>query len=119
MRVLFGSILSIVILSGCASRGPSYVPLVDTKYKSRNEYAMDVRECQDYSRYRMDAASGAVGGAVAGALLGALIAPKGSRNYVAKRGAVIGGIGGALSANENQESITRRCLSGRGYNILD
>ena len=113
------SIVSIAMLAGCATSGANYVPLVDMKGKDQQAFNADVIECQAYARQRMDAASGAAAGAVAGALLGALIAPRGYRNLVAGHTAIGGAAGGALAANETQETITKRCLAGRGYNVLN
>ena len=118
MKRLIAAILSATVLAGCATRGANYVPLVDMKGKDQQQFNIDVTECQTYAKQRMDAADGAVAGAVVGALLGALIAPRGYRNQVAGRTAIAGAAGGAAGANENQETITKRCLAGRGYNVL-
>ena len=34
-------------------------------------------------------------------------------------GAVIGGAGGAFTGNQAQEGVVKRCLSGRGYKVLN
>lgn len=107
------------LLAGCATTGANYVPLVDMQGKDPGKFQTDLTECQGYARQRMDAAQGAMVGAIAGALLGALIAPRGIRNDIAARGAVMGAAGGAGEANQTQESITKRCLAGRGYNVLN
>jgi outer membrane lipoprotein SlyB len=113
------SLLVLALIPGCATRGSNYVPLVDNKTKNQAELNQDIQECQEFSKQRMDAASGAAAGAVAGALLGALLTPRGYRNQVAGQAAVLGGLGGAAGANETQETITKRCLAGRGYNVLN
>lgn len=121
MKRVIVSVVAVSFLAGCATnpRGAGYVPLVDMKGHNEEQFAVDVRECQAYARQRMDAAQGAMAGAVAGALLGALLAPRGHRNYVASRTATVGAVSGGLAANENQETITKRCLAGRGYNVLN
>lgn len=119
MKKTIIAILSIAVLAGCATRGANYVPLVDMKNKDQQQFDTDVKECQAYAKQRMDAADGAVAGAVAGALLGALIAPRGFRNELAGRSALIGAAGGAAGASDTQETITKRCLAGRGYNVLN
>jgi len=111
--------LLMLTLAGCATRGANYVPVVDTKYKDPAALQNDTRECQQYALQRANAEQGAVVGALVGALLGAALAPRGHRNYVAGQGAIIGGVGGAASANETQEVIIKRCLAGRGYNVLN
>lgn len=110
-----------LILSACATapRGAAYAPLVDLQGKSAEQLAVDTGECQAYARQRMDAAQGAMAGAIAGALLGAFLAPRGYRNEVAGKTAGLGAISGAVQANDTQESITKRCLAGRGYSVLN
>ena len=119
MKSLVTTALTVVFLVGCATRGANYVPVVDTKYKDPAALQNDTRECQQYALQRANAEQGAIAGALVGALLGAVIAPRGQRNYVAGQGALIGGAGGAASANETQETIIKRCLAGRGYNVLN
>lgn len=111
--------LLILVLGGCATRGANYVPVVDSKYKNPEELLNDTRECQQYALQRVNAAQGAVAGALFGALLGAALAPGGYRNDVARQTAIVGGVGGAASANDTQEVIIKRCLAGRGYNVLN
>lgn len=111
-------IAAALILTGCASRGANYTPLVDMKGRDPSAFSQDATECQAYAKQRLDAAQGAIAGAVLGALLGAALAPRGYRSNVAGYGALAGGASGAAGANENQENIVRRCLAGRGYNVL-
>jgi outer membrane lipoprotein SlyB len=109
------------LLAGCATqpRGAGYVPLVDMLGHEEAQFSQDLHQCQAYAAQRMNAAEGAAAGAVLGALLGALAAPRGYRNYVAGHVAVAGAVAGAAGANETQETITKRCLAGRGYNVLN
>ena len=110
-----------ISMTGCASmgRGSSYVPLVDTQGKDASTLAADVQQCQAYATQRANAETGAIVGAVALGLLSAFLAPSGHRNYIGGRGAVVGAIGGASGAGETQEAIIKRCLAGRGYNVLN
>ncbi len=121
MKTLKFTTLALVVslASGCATRGANYIPLVDLKGKDTQQFNTDTTECQAYAKQRMDAAQGAVIGAVAGALLMAAFAPRGYRNDFAAHGAVAGGLGGAVSSNDTQETVTKRCLAGRGYNVLN
>lgn len=107
------------LLAGCATRGAGYVPLVDMKDKNNDVFATDTMQCQTYAREARDAANGAVAGAIIGALLGAALAPRGYRNHVAGHGALLGAAGGAAQANDTQETIIKRCLAGRGWNVLN
>lgn len=120
MTNLIASVLATTMLFGCATRGANYVPVVDMKYINPQTYANDVRECQVYANQRISAGEAAAVGALFGALLGAVLA-SGSRyqSQLQTEGAVLGGIGAGASANQTQESIVKRCLAGRGYNILN
>ena len=111
--------LAAILLTGCATRGANYVPVVDTQYRDVSRLAIDTSECQQFSNQRADAATGAVVGVLFGALLGAALMPRGYESYGARQGAIAGGVGGAYQANETQETIIKRCLSGRGYSVLN
>ena len=45
--------------------------------------------------------------------------PRGLRNEGAAFGAAVGGLGAADGAQNTQESIIKRFLAGRGYNVLN
>lgn len=119
MRRLCVLLLIGASLAGCATRGENYVPLVDMRYKSQVGFERDLADCQAYARQRPDATTGAVAGAIAGALLGAALAPHGYRNDLSAHGAALGMGAGAGAAIEKQEVVIKRCLAGRGYNVLD
>ncbi|MBI5277371.1 MAG: glycine zipper family protein [Burkholderiales bacterium] len=110
-------------LAGCATTGANYRPIVDLRGSNPAAYETDLRECQAYATQTAgageSAAAGAVGGAILGALLG-IAAGYGSRNYqhTAGVGAVAGAAGAAAQGEQNQRDIIRRCMSGRGYNVL-
>ena len=124
---LIAAAVAAALFTACATRGANYVPLVDTRGTDAARLATDTAECQAYARQAMDAAEGAVAGAIAGAvvgaLLGAALAGHGYRNewaaYGAAYGAAGGGESGAVQANDTQESMTKRCLAGRGYSVLN
>lgn len=123
MKTIIIATLIAATLSACATRGANYVPLVDHHLElgppDYGKFNRDVSDCQQYAKQRIDAASGAAVGAIAGAMFMALLAPKNSGNQWARDGAIIGGASGAVAANETQESITKKCLAGRGYNVLN
>jgi len=119
MNKVITALILTAALSGCATRGSNYVPLVDMKDKSTSSFSSDVADCQQYSKQRIDAGEGAVIGAIVGGLFMAAMMPRGYRNFAAGRGAIVGGLAGAGGANETQEGITKTCLSGRGYNVLN
>ena len=103
-------------LAGCAT----YRPVVDMKGVDPASYEADLAECQRYATER-DPASQAVAGAVIGALFGALVgaATGTSRNYGASVGAVSGVGAGAAHGIDSQINIVRRCMAGRGYQVLN
>lgn len=113
-----------VALSGCASQptGQHYRPLVDSKGLDPARYEADLADCQNYAARVAGAAEQAVAGAVAGALFGAVLAAAAgggySRNQHAAVGAVAGAAGGAVQGEQDQRSVIRRCLAGRGYSVL-
>ena len=119
MQKLVATIAALALLTGCATRGAGYVPLVDTQGKQQDALDNDVAQCQQYAQQRASAGTGAIIGAVIGGLLGAALAVKGYRNEVAGRTAAFGALGGAAEATETQETIIKRCLAGRGYNVLN
>ncbi len=114
--------LVIVVSVGCA--GANVRPLVDMKGVNEAAYERDLSECQNYAQQQSGmggtAAKGAGAGAVVGGLLG-LVTGGNTTGIVqaAGAGAVIGGAGGAFTGNQAQEGVVKRCLSGRGYKVLN
>lgn len=112
-----------VALTGCATNrgsGANYNPIVD---RPGPNYYTDLNECQAHANKVMSAADGAAAGAVAGAIFGALLmAAAGGRGADQKSGAWVGALSGgtsaAAAAEGGQRGIITRCLSGRGYNVL-
>ena len=123
MRKLCSVILATMLLSACAT----YRPMVDMQEKEQWKYNSDVMECQQYAE-RVDPGSsallGAGVGAGVGAALGAIVgAFFGCPGETAAFGAALfgasGGIQGAAGAGRTQKDIIRRCMQGRGWNVLD
>jgi outer membrane lipoprotein SlyB len=122
MRKLIIVSLAISMLAGCANTGrgsgANYQPIVD---RPGFNYDNDLRDCQQHANKVLSATDAAVGGAIAGAIFGALLgAAVGSsnRNNYAAVGALNAGVGAAASAEGGQRGIITRCLSGRGYMVL-
>ena len=112
---------------GCASTpGPdvTYRPVIDTEGVDLNEMSSDMRSCNQFTKERLSAGQGAARGAVAGGILGGVImtAVTGNSDHLG-RGIAVGALGGAASgasdARQTQKGIMRRCMSGRGYTVLD
>ncbi len=114
--------LVVVVTVGCA--GANVRPLVDMKGVNEAAYEKDLSECQTYAQQQSGmgetAAKGGGAGAVVGGLLG--LVTGGNATGIAQAagaGAVIGAAGGAFSGNQAQEAVVKRCLSGRGYKVLN
>jgi len=111
-------------LASCANMntGVNYRPIVDTRGVDFNKFEADLRDCQQFAHQTASAAESAAAGAVAGALLGAALGAAAgsrySRNRTAAVGAVSGAAGAAAQGETDQRNIIRRCLSGRGYSVL-
>jgi outer membrane lipoprotein SlyB len=111
------------LLTACAATsGANYRPIIDTRGVDFNRYESDLRDCQSYATQTAGAGESAAAGALAGALLGGVLAAAAGKNYSrsgsAGVGAVTGAVGAGAQGETNQRNIVRRCLAGRGYNVL-
>jgi len=118
------TLCSLVVTLTVACAGADVRPLVDMKGVNQSAYENDLSECQAYAKQQSGmgetAAKGAGAGAVVGGLLG--LVTGGNKTGIAQAagaGAVIGGAGGAFTGNQAQEAVVKRCLSGRGYKVLN
>ena len=123
MNKLF-ALASLVVLTAVGCAGADVRPIVDMKGVNEATYQKDLQECQVYAKEQSGmgetAAKGAGAGAVVGGLLG--LVTGGNKTGIvqaAGAGAVLGGAGGAFSGNQAQEAVVKRCLSGRGYRVLN
>ncbi len=112
----------LLLLSGCA--GANVKPIIDTQGVNQDKYQSDLLECQNIARQETGAtesgATGAAAGAVVGGLLGLVVGGNASGiAQAAGAGAVLAGAGGAYKGNQAQENIVKKCLSGRGYRVLN
>ncbi len=107
------------MLTACAGTGAEYEPIVDGP---KNEaYELDLTACQKLAEERSytnpdvktEAAAGAVVGGIHGALENRETAIAG-----AVVGAVFGGGGKAFDAIEERKGIVKKCMQGRGYEVL-
>ena len=121
-KLLVLSSLVVAVTVGCA--GANVRPLVDMKGVNEAAYEKDLSDCQAYAQQQSgmgeNAAKGVGAGAVVGGLLGLVTGGNASGiAQAAGAGAVIGAAGGAYSGNQAQEAVVKRCLSGRGYKVLN
>jgi hypothetical protein len=118
------ALCSVVLVAAVSCAGADVRPIVDMKGVNQASYDKDLQECQDYAKEQsgmgFTAAKGAGAGVVVGGLLGLVTGGNASGiAQAAGAGAVIGGAGGAFSGNQAQEAVVKRCLSGRGYKVLN
>lgn len=122
-KIHTGVVVGALVLAGCSS----YRPIVDMQGIDEAQYEQDLAECQSYAEQVspvQDAATHAVIGAAIGAAFGAIAgAWGGDAGTGAAIGASYGGAGGALQGGaggaSSQKSIIRRCMTGRGYSVLN
>ncbi len=97
--------------------------IIDRKGVDMARYEQDLAECRQYGTEVQTAekvARGAASGAVVGGMIGGIAT--GSTEGAARSagvGAVTGGARGASQGSEQEVSVVKRCLRGRGYRVLN
>lgn len=122
MRYLGYSFL--VIFAGCSSVDEifSYEPVIDPKGVNLAFYELDLSECRelgDLANVASDTAVSAAGGAVVGGAVGAAVGNSSTAKRGAGVGALLGGVRGYQTGSREEERVIRRCLTGRGYRVLN
>jgi uncharacterized protein YcfJ len=111
-------VFAVFTLAGCAA----HRPVVDlaTSGKTQEQYELDRAQCQDLASQAPGPDAMGLGGAAVGAGIGALTAAilGGNAGTGAGLGALYGGISGLSQGAEIQAEAVRRCMAGRGYNVL-
>lgn len=108
--------MAVLVAAGCSSHPD---PIIDTKGVDPVRMQVDWDECESYTDEVVIARGmgrGAAGGAVVGAATGAISGDTGAgAGYGAIWGATRSGIDGA----REKEMVFKRCMSGRGYRVLN
>ncbi len=109
-------------LAGCAvAPQQADYSLIDGKGVDYTQYQNDYRECAqlaDQTNVGERAAGGAVFGTLLGAVVGHMLCGRGCAAAGA-RGGLVGGTFGATGGGiQEQQNVLRRCLAGRGYNVI-
>jgi len=105
-----------VALAGCAAHPD---PIIDMKGVNSDALAEDWEDCEAYSD-EIIIAKGVARGSTAGAAVGAIAGSiNGDVGQGAANGALYGGTRSALDADRDQQRVFKRCLSGRGYRVLN
>jgi hypothetical protein len=110
----------ILLLAACTKTGAGYRPVVDT---NNPRFEQDLQECQRIAKQYLDLGYDTAvktGGATAiGAGVGQFIG--GSTGSTLIGGAIglgTSGVKKVLGHNDDRKDIVKRCLRGRGYNVL-
>ncbi|SDZ84690.1 glycine zipper family protein [Microbulbifer marinus] len=128
-RLMAAVSLSSALLFGCATQ-QEQVPgaggiIIDTYGVNMRQYQLDLADCKGLAvAARSDqgrrGVTRAAGGALLGGALGAIIGDNSSAAAAgAGAGALMGGVSGVTSANVEADIVTRNCLRGRGYRVLN
>ena len=105
-----------VVLAGCAAHPD---PIIDMKGVNSDALAQDWEECEVYT-HEIIVAKGVARGTTAGAAVGAVAGSiNGDVGRGAANGALYGGTRSALDADRDKQRVFKRCLSGRGYRVLN
>ncbi len=103
-------------LTGCASHPD---PIIDKRGVNMATYTQDLSECREYAN-GVSVAEGTARGAAVGAVIGAAVGSiSGNASEGAGYGAASGGVRSGLRNQDTKENVVKRCLSGRGYRILN
>lgn len=114
-KLIFAA-LAAATLAGCAAHSD---PIIDKKGVDPDQLARDWQECEAYSKevvIGQGIAKGSAAGAAVGAVAGAI---GGDAGEAAAYGALYGGTRSGLDADREQQQVFKRCLSGRGYRVLN
>jgi len=114
--VAASGILLGLLASACTSHPE---PIVDMLGVDESALAADWSDCEEYSEQviiAQGAARGASGGAVAGAAAGAI---SGDVAAGAGYGAIWGATRSTTQGAREKQRVFKRCLSGRGYRVLN
>ena len=104
------------LVAGCAAHPD---PIIDKKGVDEETFAQDWSECEAYSEEVVLAegvAKGAAAGAVVGGIAGAI---GGDAGEGAAHGALYGGTDSGLDADYEKQLVFKRCMTGRGYRVLN
>jgi len=107
-----------ILLSGCAAHPD---PIIDTKGVDPDELAQDWDECEAFTE-EIIIAKGVTKGAALGGTVGAASGAVRGRGDVAEDaawGALYGGTRSGLDADRDKQMVFKRCMSGRGYRVLN
>jgi len=110
---------AVALAAGCAA---NQNPIIDMRGVDKDEYDRDWRECEAYTD-EVVMAKGVAKGAGLGAVIGAAAGAVGGNSSDVAEGAAVGGLYGGtrsgLDADREKQLVFKRCMSGRGYRVLN
>ncbi len=113
---VFSSLAVVLALTACSSH-PG--PIIDKRGVDREQYGADLAECNEYAK-EVSVAEGVARGAGVGAVVGAAVGSlSGRTSEGAGYGAASGGVRSGIRNKDTKERVVKRCLSGRGYKVLN
>ena len=107
---------TIVLLTACASD-----PIIDQKGVDPEQYAIDLRECEQYVAQvntTKEAVSRGLVSSVFGGVLGAVVGDQGDSKRYAGGAAVVGTGRGLENAERRKRKVLVNCMKSRGYRIF-
>ena len=116
MKMPLFLIPAVVLLAACTTTDEI---IIDKQGVDMSRYDQDLAECRSYGtevQTEKKVVKGAASGAVVGGLIGAITGDAGKAAGV---GAVGGGAKGASQGEREELQVVKRCLRGRGYNVLN
>jgi outer membrane lipoprotein SlyB len=119
MKHLIASVATLLLIAGCTTTDEI---IIDRKGVNMSAYEQDLAECRSYAAEVKTAektTKGAASGAVVGGLVGAITGGSDGAARGAGVGAVGGGARGASEGERSEVQVVKRCLSGRGYRVLN
>ena len=116
MKNTASALLASVLLTACAS---TYNPIIDKRGVNQQAYEQDLAECREYAS-EVSVSKGVAKGAAVGAAVGAAAgAISGNVDRGAGYGSLSGGVRSGIKNVNDKSSVVKRCLSGRGYRVLN
>jgi hypothetical protein len=121
MRVITATlfVFAAAWVSGCASHPE---PIIDMKGVDQEQFVQDWNECAAYAD-EVQVSKGVAKGAGLGAVIGAATGAIGGNSKDVAQGAAYGGLLGGtdsgLEGDREKQWVFKRCMSGRGYRVLN
>jgi outer membrane lipoprotein SlyB len=108
--------IGVALAAGCAAHPD---PIVDMKGVNVAQYEEDLAQCKSYGdevKVEQGILKGAATGAVVGGVVGAI---DGNTGRGAGYGSVAGGTKSGVRNQREKEQVVKRCMRGRGYQVLN